>query len=85
LRGAPQIDGLCSRRSTVVSSRSSAACADGMRARAAALARDSVVRKPRLVCVIVIGSSPVALSLQLAFELVEEAPIGVVGNDLVGA
>src|SRR5215472_5918242 len=83
--GAPQIDGLCSRRSTVVSGRSSAGCADRTGASAAAPARDSVVRKPRLVCVIVIGSSPVALSLQLAFEFVEETPVRAVSDNLLRA
>ena len=51
----------------------------------AAPASERVVRKRRRVCIIAIGSlrSVSCSRLQLALEFVEEAPIGVFGEDLV--
>src|SRR5580704_12428749 len=72
-------------RIAVVSSGRSAPSARGSRTRPAAPANERVVRNCRRVCVIGIGSllflQP--LSLQLALELVQEAPIGALGDDRV--
>src|SRR6516162_4864831 len=70
----------------VVSRAPSAARAGGTPRRPAAPANESVVRKRRRVCVMGIGNLPSVFSrLQLTFELVEEAPIGTLGNDLLRA
>src|SRR5215472_8970403 len=67
----------------VVSSGSSAtACRAGTRPAAANDAR--VARNRRRLCTIGINVSP-RLGLQLAFELIQEAPIGAFGNDLLRA
>src|SRR4029077_1844536 len=84
--GAPQIVGLCSSRTVVVSSAPSAAGTGGARRRTVPPAIDTVARKRRRGWVITIGSLSLPRSrLQLAFELVQETPIGAVGDDLVRA
>jgi len=73
-------------RMVVVSSAPSAAHAGGMRTRPAAPAIDKVVRNRRRDCFIGIETSHPSVSrLQLAFELVEEAPIGVFGENVIRA
>src|SRR4029077_11624081 len=86
-RGAKQMAGILGRRTVVVSRSPSAASARGARMRPAAPANEIVVRKQRRVCVVDIGSLPLLQRsrLQLAFELVEEAPICAVGDDLLRA
>src|ERR1700746_173865 len=82
-----QIDPIFARRTAVVSSASSAASAGTGRSKAAAPANESVVRKLRRVCIIGIVVLPPSQGsrLQLAFELVQKAPIRAVGDDLVRA
>src|SRR6516225_10365308 len=73
-------------RTVVVSGTPSAASTYGVRRRAAPQASDMVVRKRRRVCIIGIGRLlPLSRRLcpQLAFELVENAPVGAVGGDLL--
>src|SRR5690242_3593237 len=72
-------------RTVVVSRAPSAAAAGGARRRPAAPASERPVRKPRRVCVLGIKSLPPFgfLGLQLEFELVEEAPIRVLGDELL--
>jgi hypothetical protein len=72
---------------TVVVSRGPSAATDGgMQTKLAALANERVVRKRRRVCVAGIEASLFFRSpLQLAFELVQEAPVGAVGDQLVRA
>src|SRR6516162_325739 len=74
------------RRTVVVSSGPSAARAAGTRSTLAAPAIDRLVRKLRRVCTVGITTLPPPRSrLQLAFELVEEAPISALGDDLLRA
>src|SRR5437016_454428 len=81
-----QMPSVLARRTVAVSGGPSAAGARGARTRPAALTADSAPRKRRRVCIIGIGNLPfLCLRLQLAFELVEEAPIGAVGDDLLRA
>src|ERR1700730_1181124 len=72
-------------RTVVASSGPSAASDRGGRASPAAPASDMVVRNRRRVCIIVIGTSLLRSRLQLAFELVQKAPVGAVGDDLLRA
>src|SRR5215472_484061 len=73
-------------RTEVISGSPSAARGGCARKKPAAPAVDNPARKWRRVCANDIGSLPFSwLCLQLAFELVEEAPIGAVGNDLLRA
>src|ERR1700745_3309204 len=71
----------------VVSRAPSAPCTAGAPREPAAPANERVVRKRRRVCIIVIPILPAFYGsrLQLAFELVEEAPVGSVGDDLLRA
>src|SRR5271155_392702 len=72
------------RRTEVVSRAPSAASTRGARTRPAAPATDRLARKRRRVWMIGIGNLLFWRSrLQLAFELVQEAPIGVFGDDLL--
>src|SRR5947208_2776015 len=72
------------RRTEVVSRAPSAASARGARMRPAAPANESVVRKRRRVWVIGIGILlSLKLRLQLAFDLVQKAPVGAVSDDLL--
>src|SRR5882724_835262 len=78
--------GAFGRRTVVVSSLPSAACACHGETKSSAPAEIMAVRKRRRVCLIGIETSyPRGSRLQLAFELVEEAPIGAVGDDLLRA
>src|SRR3984893_4216777 len=72
-------------RTVVVSSGPSAATAGGIRTTPAVPPNERVARNRRRVCIIGIGSLPPPgrSHLQLAFELVEKAPIRAVGNDLL--
>src|SRR5215472_86356 len=82
--GALQRTGIFfAKRTLVVSSAPSAASTGGARRRPAALAIDKVDRNRRLVCLV--GITNASLRLQLAFELVEKAPIGSIGDDLLRA
>src|SRR5437879_2703348 len=74
-------------RTAVVSRSPSAARTGGARARLAAAASESIVRKRRRVCMICIGILPLPghLRLQLAFELVQEAPVRALGDYLLWA
>src|SRR6516165_2006632 len=84
--GATQMLGSFRMRTVVVSGPPSAASTYGVRRRAVPQASDRVVRKRRRVGVIGIGRLlPLSWHsrLQLAFELVEKAPIGAVGDDLL--
>src|SRR6516164_5486480 len=78
-----QMPGTFTTRTVVVSSDPSAAATRGTCRRPAAPAKATLLMNRRRVCVIGIGNLPVLLCsrLQLAFELVQEAPIGAVGND----
>src|ERR1700719_3444861 len=69
----------------VVSRAPSAPCTAGAPRKPAAPANERVVRKRRRVCIIVIPILPAFYGsrLQLAFELVEEAPVGALGDDLL--
>src|ERR1700730_18686280 len=71
----------------VVSREPSAANARGARTRPAAPARAAGVRNRRRVCGFGIGVIPFfqRSPLQLAFQLVQEAPIRAVGDDLLRA
>src|SRR3984893_4478617 len=73
------------RRREVVSRPSSAASDRGAWTRLAVPAIDRVVRKRRRVCAVGIGNPPFPLRsrLQLAFELVQKAPIRAVGDYLL--
>src|SRR6516164_11792669 len=73
-----QMPGTFTTRTVVVSSDPSAAATRGTCRRPAAPAKATLLMNRRRVCVIGIGNLPVLL---LAFELVQEAPIGAVGND----
>src|SRR5215471_9652190 len=73
-------------RTVVISGAPSAASARRARTRPVTLANErAVVRKRRRVCVIGIGNLPFLLRsrLQLAFDLVQKAPIGAFGDDLL--
>src|SRR6266446_2705582 len=84
--GAIQMTGCLISRTVVVSSAPSAACNGGAWSRPAAPANERVVKNRRRVWVIGIRVPPCQrLCLQLAFELVQEAPIGAVGDDLLRA
>src|SRR6516162_10149879 len=85
--GAMQIAGLCRKRTAVVSRAPSKANACGASARAEvpAIAR-ALVRKRRRVSLIGILKTSLCFRrsrLQLAFQLVEEAPIRTLGDDLL--
>src|SRR6516225_3256568 len=71
-----------SRTVAVSSGLSAASDCRARRKAAAAPATDIVARKLRRVCVIVCLPH---LRLQLAFELVQETPIGIFGDDLLRA
>src|SRR5262252_818001 len=83
--GATQIFGVFVKLTVVVSGGRSTASACLKRTSPAAPASDTVVRKRRRVGIIVMASLASRSRLQLAFELVEEAPIRALGDDLVGA
>src|SRR5215469_5950533 len=85
--GAMQIAGYLVRRTAVVSRAASAASTRGARTRLPAPASDNAVKKWRRVCFISTAKPPFPCSsrLQLAFDLVEKAPIGAVGDDLLRA
>src|SRR5690348_13410179 len=72
-------------RTLVVSSGGSATHAPRSGRVPAAPARAVMVKKRRRVCVVGIGKLPFPrLRLQLTFELVEETPVGALGNDVLG-
>src|SRR6516165_865690 len=80
--GAVQSAGVFAKVTLVISGTPSAAGALGMPTRPAAAAPAAVVRKRRRDCSIVTGNLPSGSRLQLAFELVKEAPIGAFRDDL---
>src|SRR6516164_7044066 len=80
----PEIAGVFGSRRVVVSSAPSVAGAGGARRTATAPASARVVRSRRRVCTLRIGILPLLRSrLQLAFELVQEAPVGALGDNLL--
>src|SRR6516162_4535169 len=84
--GAMQMTGCFINRTVVVSSTPSAARNGGPRTRPAAPANERVVKNCRRVWVTGIRVPPCQrLCLQLAFELVQEPPIGALGDDLLRA
>src|SRR6266849_321453 len=85
--GARQIPGLFVRCTEVVSSGASAASKFGARTRPAAPAAARPATKRRRVWIHAIVGIPFLgrSRLQLALELVQEAPIGAVGDDLLRA
>src|SRR5205823_3687109 len=83
--GATQMLGIFGSRKVVVSSAPSAARACGARMRPTAPAAARPPTKRRRVWISGIGSPPLRSRLQLAFQLVEEAPVGAVGDDLLRA
>src|SRR5215472_11213338 len=73
-------------RTEVISGSPSAARGGCARTNPAAPAADNPARKWRRVCANDIGSLPFSwLCLQLAFQFVEKAPVGAVGDDLLWA
>src|SRR6516165_1662347 len=84
--GATQMLGIFGSLTEAVSSAPSAATVPGERTRLAAPAADNPTRKWRRVGANDIGNLPFSwLRLQLAFELVQKAPVRAVGDDLLRA
>src|SRR6516164_6761980 len=82
--GAKQISGILAKRTVVVSRRASAASTPGAASAPAPANPIADSTRRRLSVIGIVNSFPPS-RLQLAFDLVEEMPVGAVGDDLLRA